>query len=72
MNYFLSFAESTSPEIVGGKGHGLHRLESWGFQVPEGFVVPADVYRQELLANNIRGGPGCLNSSATFISGFAC
>jgi pyruvate,water dikinase len=53
MNYFLSFADSTSPDVVGGKGHGLHRLESWGFQVPEGFVVPADIYRQELAANNI-------------------
>ena len=53
MNYFLSFAESISPDVVGGKGHGLHRLESWGFQVPEGFVVPAEIYRQELAANNI-------------------
>jgi phosphoenolpyruvate synthase/pyruvate phosphate dikinase len=53
MNYFLSFAESISPDVVGGKGHGLHRLESWGFQVPEGFVVPAGIYRQELAANSI-------------------
>ena len=53
MNYFLSFAESISPGVVGGKGHGLHRLESWGFQVPEGFVVPAEIYRQELAANSI-------------------
>ena len=53
MNYFLSFADSTSPDVVGGKGHGLHRLESWGFQVPEGFVVPAEIYRQELAANRI-------------------
>jgi phosphoenolpyruvate synthase/pyruvate phosphate dikinase len=53
MNYFLPFAQCISPEIVGGKGHGLHRLESWGFQVPEGFVVPAEIYRQEIAANNI-------------------
>jgi pyruvate,water dikinase len=53
MNHFLSFAESTSPDVVGGKGHGLHRLESWGFQVPEGFVVPAEIYRHELAANDI-------------------
>ena len=53
MNYFLSFAESTSPNVVGGKGHGLHRLESWGFQIPKGYVVPAEIYRQELAANSI-------------------
>ncbi|MHC4342817.1 MAG: PEP/pyruvate-binding domain-containing protein, partial [Planctomycetota bacterium] len=35
-------------EVVGAKALNLARLARYGFAVPEGFVVPAEVYRQRL------------------------
>ncbi len=45
MNYLLSLSEADSRNRAGGKGFGLHRLESWGLDVPPAYVVASDAYR---------------------------
>jgi hypothetical protein len=42
-------AVDACPEICGGKGYNLGRLDRYGFRIPRGGVIPAPWYR-ELLA----------------------
>lgn len=48
-------------ERVGGKAHGLCQLVSWGFHVPDAYVIPAEVYREVVesgaVAKHIDSGP---------------
>src|SRR5437763_703294 len=39
-------AASLGPQVVGGKGWNLGRLHRYGFPVPKGGVLVADVYKQ--------------------------
>ena len=43
------------PELVGGKAWNLGRLHRYGFNVPEGGVLPTSIYSQFIIENKLSG-----------------
>jgi pyruvate,water dikinase len=54
--HVLDFGDTlaTEPELVGGKGANLGRLASAGFNVPAGFTVTTDAYREFVAASGLQ------------------
>ncbi len=53
MNQIIEFSEASDRAVAGGKGFGLHRLSCWNLNVPPGFVVSSDAYRDALASLEI-------------------
>jgi len=63
--YTLEFgdARASAPALVGGKGANLARLTAAGFNVPTGFTVTTDAYREFVAASGLQ--PAVLDHLAT-------
>lgn len=48
------FGEITEKDIVGGKGKSLAKMFQNGFEVPDGFVIGAEIFEQYLEENNLK------------------
>ena len=55
MNDVLPVADASDAVRVGGKAHGLRQLVSWGFDVPDAYVITADAYGRAISAESISG-----------------
>jgi phosphoenolpyruvate synthase/pyruvate phosphate dikinase len=48
MRYLIEFPAASDRASAGGKGFGLHRLSSWGMNVPRGVVVASHAYDEAM------------------------
>lgn len=73
MRYLLTLDEASSRAAAGGKGEGLHRLKSWGLNVPPAYVVSSDAYREAIeapeIAELVARTPGATGSDSTALAG---
>jgi phosphoenolpyruvate synthase/pyruvate phosphate dikinase len=65
MRYLIEFSNASDRTTAGGKGYGLHRLTSWGLNVPRGVVVASDAYDEMMTDPQVAAAVAELEANPT-------
>ena len=65
MRYLIEFSAASDRSLAGGKGYGLHRLTSWGMNVPAGVVVASSAYDEAMSDPRVASAVAKLDANPT-------